>query len=91
MDDELIVLYDEEGTEQSFVYLDTIERNGSVYLALTPFYEEEEEDDSEDMEVVFMKLAKDEENPNEDMLLIVEDDDELDEVFAEFTRRVEEE
>ncbi len=89
MDEELIVLYDEEGVEQSFAYLDTIEMNGSTYLALTPVYEEEEE--SEDTEVVFMKLTQDEENPNEDLLLIVEDDDELDAVFAEFTRRIEEE
>ncbi len=89
MDEELIVLYDEEGTEQSFAYLDTIEMNGFTYLALTPVYEEEEE--SEDTEVVFMKLTQDEENPNEDLLLIVEDDEELDTVFAEFTRRIEEE
>lgn len=90
MDEELIVLYDEEGNEQSFAYLDTIEMNGFTYLALTPVYEDEEEE-SEDTEVVFMKLIHDEENPNEDLLLIVEDDDELDTVFAEFTRRVEEE
>ena len=89
MDEELIVLYDEEGTEQSFAYLDTIEMNGFTYLALTPVYEEE--DDSEDTEVVFMKLTQDEENPNEDLLLIVDDDEELDTVFAEFTRRIEEE
>ena len=91
MDEELIVLYDEEGNEQSFAYLDTIEMNGESYLALTPVYEDEEEEDSEDTEVVFMKLTRDEENPNEDLLLIVDDDDELDEVFAEFTRRIEEE
>ena len=91
MDEELIVLYDEEGTEQSFDYWDTIEMNGESYLALTPVYEDEEEEDSEDTEVVFMKLTRDEENPNEDLLLIVDDDDELDEVFAEFTRRLEEE
>ncbi len=90
MDEELIVLYDEEGNEQSFAYLDTIEQNGSRYLALTPVYEEEDEE-SEDTEVVFLKLAKDEENPKEDLLLVIEDDDELDSVFAEFTRRVEEE
>lgn len=89
MDEELIVLYDEEGSEQSFAYLDTIEMNGVTYLALTPVYEGE--DESEDTEVVFMKLTHDEENPNEDLLLIVEDDDELDTVFAEFTRRIEEE
>ena len=90
--EEMIVLYDEDGNEQTFEFLDTLEMDTGTYIALTPVYEDEEEDEeSDDTEVLFMKVSRDEQNPEEEILLIVEDDDELDAVFEEFSRRVEEE
>ena len=83
--EEMIVLYDEDGNEQTFEFLDTLEMDTGTYIALTPVYEDEEEDDeSDDTEVLFMKVSRDEQNPEEEILLIVEDDDELDAVFEEF-------
>ena len=87
--EDIIVLYDEEGNEENYEHIDTIEWNGESYVVLTPVTDEEPEDD-ENLEVVFMKIVPDPENPDEQMLIVIDDDDELDAVFAEFSRIMDE-
>ena len=85
--EDIIVLYDEEGNEENYEHIDTIEFEGEQYVVLTPAGADEE---SEDLEVVFMKIVPDNENPGDQMLVVIEDDDELDAVFAEFSRIMDE-
>lgn len=87
--EELIVLYDEDGNEQAFEYLDTMELDENVYVVLSPVYEDAEE--SEDTEVVFMKIVPGEDDSEEDILEIVDSEEELEFVFEEFSRRYEDE
>lgn len=86
--EDIIVLYDEDGNEENYEHIDTIEFNGESYVVLTPVSEDEEE--SDDLEVVFMKIVPDTENPGDQMLVVIDDDDELDAVFAEFSRIMDE-
>jgi len=88
--DEIIVLYDENGNEQNFEFLDTIEMDSGTYVALAPFEGDDEElDEDEEVEVLFMKIEPDPENDGEEILTVVEDEDELDAVFEEFQQRME--
>ncbi len=87
MNEDIIVLYDEEGNEENYEHIDTIEYEGESYVVLTPAGAEEE---SEDLEVVFMKIVPDPENKGDQMLVVIDDDDELDAVFAEFSRIMDE-
>lgn len=88
--EDIIVLYDEDGNEENYEHIDTIKFNGESYVVLTPANLSEEEEESEDLEVVFMKIVPDPENPGEEMLIVIDDDDELDAVFAEFSRIMDE-
>ena len=87
--EDIIVLYDEEGNEENYEHIDTIEFNGESYVVLTPVLEETEEE-SDDLEVVFMKIVPDPENVGDQMLVVIDDDDELDAVFVEFSRIMDE-
>lgn len=85
MDDDILVLVDEEGEEAEFEFLDTIEMNGREYAVLLPmdFPEGQEAD-----EVVILKFDKDENG--EDSFLSVDDEKELNLVFEEFKRKMQE-
>ena len=87
--EEIVILYDEDGNEQKFEFLDTIEMDSGTYVALAPFDEDEEIDEDEEVEVLFMKIEPDPENDEEEILTVVEDEDELDAVFEEFQQRME--
>ena len=77
-DEELLVLTDENGNEQSFAYLDVIEYEGTEYLFLTPA-------ESEDMEVVILEIEPvDEETEN---YLAIEDEALLDTLFDLFKEK----
>ena len=41
--EDIIVLYDEDGNEENYEHIDTIEFNGESYVVLTPAPEEDEE------------------------------------------------
>ncbi len=86
MDEEIYVLCDEEGNEIEHQYLNDIEYNGQTYAVLTPVVEEE----AEDIEIIFLKVVPDPENPGDEMLVAVDDDEELDAVYDEFARLMEE-
>jgi len=82
--DDIIVMVDENGVEETFEFLDSIEMEGNEYIVLMPY---SGEDIDEEAEVVILKLMRDENG--EDMYVNIEDDDELNSVFEEFKFRME--
>lgn len=66
----LVVLTDEEGNEKEFEHIDTLEYNGSMYMAFIPA----ELSLEEEAEVVILKMA---EADGEDVLESVDDDESL--------------
>ncbi len=85
--DDLIVLVDEDGEEVEFEHLDTIEMEKGEYVVLLPT-EELTADDEEIDEVVILKVDYLEDG--EETFVSVEDEQELNTVFEEFKRRVQE-
>ena len=48
--EDIIVLYDEDGNEENYEHIDTIKFNGESYVVLTPANLSEEEEESEEEE-----------------------------------------
>jgi uncharacterized protein YrzB (UPF0473 family) len=87
---ETIVLIDEEGEEEEFVFLDIIEMDENKYVILSPAqpgYALDEEADY-DEEVVILKVVEDN---GEETYATIEDEDELDRVIEVFMSGFEEE
>lgn len=83
---DIYTLSDENGEEQSFELLDTLEENGTVYYALIPIYDDPQDSISGDAELVVLKL----EDPNdEETLITIEDDDEYERIGNIFLERLE--
>lgn len=90
---ETIVLVDEDGMEEEFIYLDTVEMSGNKYVVLMPMEPEDEmveneeydaEEDAqydEEAEVVILRVEGDGEG---DSFAVIEDEDELDSVYEAF-------
>ena len=88
--DDLVVLIDENGEETEFEHLDTIELEGNEYVVLVPYSEDEDaDDDEEEEEVVILKIEHGDDG--EDNFINIDDEDELDSVFEEFKKRMEDE
>ena len=81
------VLTDEDGKEEEFEHLATIDYEGAVYMAMTPA---DPADESDETEIVIFKVEEDEES-GEDILVSVDDDETLDAVFEKFLEMDEEE
>lgn len=81
-----IVLTDEEGNEQEFEILDTLETDDGRYVAFLPVPEEGEEEPDE---VVILRVEPDENG--EELLATIDDDEELQHVYELFMQRMEEE
>lgn len=79
----IVVLTDEEGNEKEFEHIDTLDDNGTVYLAFIPV----ELDLEEEAEVVIMKIV---EQDGLEMIAPVEDEDESMRVYNLFLDRLEE-
>jgi uncharacterized protein YrzB (UPF0473 family) len=77
-----VVLTDEEGNDQEFEHIDTVEVDGQTYMAFIPADLAVEEE----AEVVILKVV--EEN-GEEVLESVDDDEEADRVFEIVMSRVE--
>ncbi|NSW91840.1 MAG: DUF1292 domain-containing protein [Firmicutes bacterium] len=88
--DDIVVLIDENGEEEEFEYIDSIEMKGNEYVVLSPLSEDEEDEDEiygfED-EIVILKVETNEDG--EESYVTIEDENELDEVFEEFKLRME--
>ena len=103
--EDIIVLVDENGVEIELEHLDTMEVKGDkyvVFLALDEIEEDEEIEENEDLEddfdeeefidtdeIVILKVEKSENG--EETFVTIEDEEELNLVFNEFKKRVEEE
>lgn len=73
-----VVLTDEDGKEEEFEHLATIDYEGELYMAFTPANSEDEES----AEVVILKVEEDEDG--EDILVTLDDEELLDKVFEKF-------
>jgi len=82
--DDFVVLTDEDGVEQEFEHLDTLEHNGTTYMAFIPA----DMADDEEAEVVILKLLN--EGEDEEVLASIEDEAEMEEIFNLFMERMEE-
>ena len=79
----IVYLVDDEGNEEAFFAIDSVEYKGAEYCVLRKAYPETEEEEGE--VVIFLMQVE-----GEDVqLLPVEDDNLLDEVFAEFCNNYE--
>ena len=83
--DNVIYLTDEEGVEEPFEYLDTVDYEGVEYVVLTPVTEEE----SDELEVVILRILH--EDNGDDSFVTEENGDVLEAVFEIYRERYEEE
>lgn len=72
---DFITIVDEDGTEYELEVLNTLEYNGSTYLAVVPAGDDSED---EDLEVSILKSV---EEGDESILCAIEDDAELEAVY----------
>lgn len=77
--DDVIILYDEDGNDIRFRFLDELEQNGERYVALCP----EDEMDTDAAEVLFFQIQTDKETGDE-ILAVVESPKLLDKLFVRF-------
>lgn len=84
---DFIVLTDEEGVEEEFEHIDTLEYNGETYVALIPAHEDPDDLLSESGELVILKISEDENG--EEILSSIDDEALLDELFLQFSERLE--
>ncbi len=81
----LIYLVDDEGNEEAYFAVDSVEYKGAEYCVLRKAYPETEEEEEE----VVIFLMEGSEDSEDVQLVPVEDDRLLDEVFAEFCNQYE--
>ena len=69
-------LTDEDGNENEFELIGTLEDGGKKYCALIPYTE----DDSDPDEYIVLRVEQSEENPDEEILVSIDDDEEFDRI-----------
>lgn len=79
---DIVILTDENGVEQEFEHIDTLEENGEIYMAFIPA----ELNLEEQAEVVILKVV---EEDGLQCLAAVEDMEEAERIFAIFMERAE--
>lgn len=84
MQPDLYTLVDEEGQEQMFELLDSLEYEGETYYALTPYLDDAEAILADDGEVVILKSTYED---NEEVLVSVDDDELFDKLGDMFMDR----
>lgn len=84
MQPDLYTLVDEEGQEQMFELLDSLEYEGETYYALTPYLDDAEAILADDGEVVILKSTYE---GDEEVLVSVDDDDLFDKLGDMFMDR----
>lgn len=85
---DLYTLVDEDGVEQQFEMLDTIEIGDDRYYALVPYYDDPTKEIEADTELVVLKSEYDENN--EETLVSIDDDDEYEKIGNMFLERLNE-
>ena len=86
--DNIILLFDEDGNEVRFEFLDLVELDEEEYVVLLPVSEEGEEDEGE---VVILKLEDTDEDSEEESYVGVEDEEILNKVFTMFKEKYKDE
>lgn len=81
----LISLMDEDGKEHEFEFVDSLELEGSEYVALIPVYDNPADSLDDDGELVVLKVIQDGE---EEYLEAIEDEDEFNNVSELFMDRL---
>ncbi len=76
-----ITVTDDEGNEFELEHLDTMELNGTTYMAFFPAVTEEEQEQDEDLGLIFMKVIQ--EN-GEELLSTLDSDEEAEMVYNAF-------
>ncbi|NLC68532.1 MAG: DUF1292 domain-containing protein [Clostridiaceae bacterium] len=86
--DDIVVLVDENGEEEEFEYIDSIELKGREYIILSPLNQDGDEDDiyDDEEEIVILRVETNEEG--EESYVTIEDEKEQEEVFEEFRYRM---
>lgn len=83
-----VSLTDEDGNEFELEHVDTLEYNGSLYMAFFPVVEGDEDSEVTDVdldeEYGLIILKKSVTGDGEDELVTIEDEDELDAVYQQF-------
>ena len=80
--DDYITITDEEGAEFELEHLDTLEYQGSTYMAFVPA---DMDEDDEDYGIILLKVV--EEN-GEELFASIDDEDEQESVYAAFMERL---
>lgn len=78
---DIYTLVDDEGNEQTFEMLDSMEYEGETYFALTPY----PEDLDNDGEVVILKKVIE---GDEEIMVSIDNDEEYEKVGDEFMKRI---
>lgn len=81
----LISLMDEDGKEHEFEFVDSLELEGSEYVALIPVYDNPADSLDDDGELVVLKVIQDD---GEEYLEAIEDEDEFNNVSELFMDRL---
>ena len=84
----LFTLEDEDGVEQQFEMLDTLEVDGERYYALVPYYEDPTKELEADAELVVLKAEYDEND--EEILVTIDSDEEYEKIGNMFLDRLNE-
>ena len=82
--EEIVTLYDEDGTETDYVVVEAVEYSGKTYLALV----EAASIEDEECEFIVLRMDEDEEGG---VLSTIEDEKEFDAVMEIFDSKLEEE
>ncbi len=82
--DNIVQLYDEEGNEVNFEFLDLVELDDEQYVVLLPITEEGEEEEGE---VVILKLEDSEEDEEKESYVSIDDEEILNKVFEIFKEK----
>lgn len=82
--DNIVQLYDEDGNEVNFEFLDLVELDDEQYVVLLPMTVEGEEEEGE---VVILKLEDSEEDDEKESYVSIDDEEILNKVFEIFKEK----
>ena len=90
LENNIIILNDEDGTENKFEFLDVIEYDNEQYVVLLPVEEDEESEEAGEVVILKIEDSEDEES-EEETYVSVEDENVLNTVFEIFKERYKDE
>ena len=80
----IMTLIDEDGNQQQFEMIDTVQYDGRDFAVLLPYSEDEE---SENEMLYVLEIVEDLDDPEYDNYIGIEDDETIDAVFEIFKKR----